>query len=156
MPIKNFDNFIRKTVNMFVHPVWFIIRNNNYVCPCVNKATNVPKKGCKICFGTGNKLKLNRVMASNQNLQTTFRGDGLGFSEKDIVNVYYTKDKTDIKVNDIVVDHGLVDIVTDIYYERSDSIDIAYWRIETMHYKYQPEKFYEVFKDTLKEAGYSE
>ena len=148
MSIKNFDEFIRKTVRLFVHPVWFIHLDENHICPCVDRTSNVAKKNCPLCFGTGHKIKLIRVNASNQNAKITFRGDGLGFSDKNIVNTYYTEQETPIKENDIIVDHQDIDVVNDIYYERSDSSDIAYWRIETTPYKYNNEEFKKLFLDT--------
>lgn len=156
MSIKNFDEFIRKTVRLFVHPVWFIHLDENHICPCVDRTSNVAKKNCSLCFGTGHKIKLIRVKASNQNAKITFRGDGLGFSEKNIVNTYYTEQETPIKENDIIVDHQDIDVVNDIYYERSDSSDIAYWRIETTPYKYNNEEFKKLFLDTIERAGFIE
>lgn len=156
MAIRNFDNFIRKSVRLFVHPVWFVTLDKKHICPCVDKASNVPNKKCPICFGTGHKIKLIRVMASNQNARITFRGDGIGFSEKNIVNVYYTEQKTPIKEEDIIIDHNDIDVVNDVYYERSDSSDIAYWRIETTPYKYDKEEFKKLFLRTIEEAGYIE
>lgn len=95
-------------------------------------------------------------MASNQNARIAFRGESLGFSEKNIVNVYYTEQKTPIKEEDIIIDHNDIDIVNDVYYERSDSSDIAYWRIETTPYKYDKEEFKKLFLKTIEEAGYIE
>ena len=49
MSIKNFDEFIRKTVRLFVHPVWFIHLDENHICPCVDRTSNVAKKNCLNC-----------------------------------------------------------------------------------------------------------
>ena len=46
--------------------------------------------------------------------------------------------------------------LNDIYYERSDSSDIAYWRIETTPYKYNNEEFKKLFLDTIERAGFIE
>lgn len=157
MAIKNFDNYIRKTVDLFVHPVWFITLDQEHICSCVNKTSKSANKKCPVCFGTGHKLKLFRVNASNQNSKDVmFRGQNLGFSEKNIVNVYYTKQETPIKSDDIIVDHNNIDVVNDVYYERSDSADIAYWRVETVPYKYNKADFKALFLKTIEGAGYIE
>lgn len=154
--MKNFDEYIQKTVSMFTHPVWFVTLDKEHTCPCVEEVSTNAKPGCPICFGTGHKLKLTKVMASNQNAQLSYRGQGIAFSEKEIANVYYTKTETAIKAGDIVVDHDDIDIVTDVYYERSDDSKIVYWRIETAPYKYRRDEFEKIFHKTLKEAGFDE
>lgn len=154
--MKNFDEYIQRTVRMFTHPVWFVIRDEARKCPCVDHDSKQAKDDCQICFGTGNKVSLARVKASNQNASVSYRGTGMAYGEKDIVNVYYTENPTDIKPGDIVYDHKDLDIVTDVYYERSDSSDIVYWRIETVPLKNNPNIIRQNLKKVLREAGYDE
>jgi hypothetical protein len=149
-----FDKNIRKPIDLFSHPVWFIIRDKEVTCPCCDVASKQPDPNCHICLGTGNKITLARVKASHQNNKISFRGTGIGFSETNIVNVYYTHQKTDIKESDIIVDGDSVDVVKDVYYEHSDEQKIVYWRIETVPYKKNPEDFKNNLSDVLKEAGF--
>ena len=151
-----FDKNIKKPIDLFSHPVWFILRNHDINCTCVDFVSKQAKKDCPICLGTGNKIQLVRVNAAHQNNRISLRGTGIGFSEIDIVNVYYTHAKTSIQNGDIIIDGEDVDVVKDIYYEHSDEQKIVYWRIETVPYKKDKETFKKLVVSVLKEAGYGE
>ena len=109
---------------------------------------------CPICFGTGYRITLNRVNAAHQNNRISMRGDGMGFSEIDIVNVYYTNTDTGIKVGDIINDGEDFDVVKDVYYEHSDQQSVVYYRIETVPYKYDTNLLKKLMIKTLEKAGY--
>lgn len=154
--MQPFDNKIHKVIDLYSHPVWFILRDDEVDCPCVDYTAKTPDLHCKKCFGTGKKVKLARVNAAHQNYSISVRGTGMGFSETDIVAVYYTKQKTSLKVGDIIVDNDSIDTVKDVYYEHSDSADTVYWRIETVPIKVQPQRIKDMLSETLKEAGIRE
>ncbi len=147
-----FDKNIRKPIDLFSHPVWFILRNEQIDCTCKNFTTKDTDKCCPICFGTGKKVSLARVKAGHQNSRISLRGSGMGFSEIDVVNVYYTFQQTSIKEGDMVVDGPDVDIVKNVYYEHSDQQKVVYYRIETVPYK-NPEAIKKTLGRILKEAG---
>ena len=83
------------------------------------------------------------------------RGTGMGFSEIDIVNVYYTNTDTGIKVGDIINDGEDFDVVKDVYYEHSDSQSSVYYRIETVPYKYDTNLLKKLMIKVLEKAGYN-
>ena len=149
-----FDKHIRKPIKLFSHPVWFILQDEDVDCPCVNFVTKQADRECLKCLGTGNKIKLVRVKAAHQNNKISLRGTGLGFSEVDIVNVYYTFNKTTVKPGDMIVDGKDVDIVRDVYYEHSGEQNTVYYRIETAPYKDDKNKFIRRLNKLLMEAGY--
>ena len=149
-----FDKNIRKPIDLFSHPVWFVMRDEKVDCVCKAYDTKAVDPKCPICYGTGNKVKLARVKASHQNNKISLRGTGLGFSEINVVNVYYTHQKTDIKNGDIVVDGNDVDVVKDVYYEHSDQQKVVFYRIETVPHK-NPKTFLESFRASIKGAGYN-
>lgn len=149
-----FDPHIRKVIDLFSHPVWFILLEQNYTCSCVDHATKIPDASCQKCLGTGKKVHLTRVWASNQNTTSTYSGINIGHNEKEIVNVYYTKQRTDIKVGDWVLDANCFDEVVDVYYERSDDNKIVYWRIETRPIKNNTKQLLSNIDTVLQKAGY--
>lgn len=153
--MKNLDDAVRKVVNLFSHPVWFIVRDLSYECPCRKEVSKQADKSCPICFGTGYRITLNRVNAAHQNNRISMRGDGMGFSEIDIVNVYYTNTDTGIKVGDIINDGEDFDVVKDVYYEHSDQQSVVYYRIETVPYKYDVHLLKKLMIKTLEKAGYN-
>ena len=150
-----FDKHIRKPIDLFSHPVWFILQDDDILCPCVDFTTKQADEECPVCLGTGKKIKLAHVNAAHQNNRISLRGTGLGFSEIDIVNVYYTHNQTSIKIGDIIIDGSDVDIVKDVYYEHSDEQKNVFYRIETVPYKKDKNEFIKRFKKLLKEAGYN-
>lgn len=149
-----FDKNIRKPIDLFSHPVWFVLRDHEINCTCLDVPSKQPDPVCPICLGTGNKIQLARVNAAHQNNRISLRGTGMGFSEIDIVNVYYTHTKTSIRLGDIIVDGEDIDVVKDVYYEHSDEQKTVYWRIETVPYKKDKEAFKRLLSNILKGAGY--
>lgn len=149
-----FDKNIKKPIDLFSHPVWFVLKDKNVSCTCVDFVSKQAKSDCGICLGTGNKIQLVRVNAAHQNNRISLRGTGIGFSEIDIVNVYYTHAKTSIKNGDIIIDGEDIDIVKDVYYEHSDEQKVVYWRIETVPYRKNRERFKQLVTAALKEGGY--
>ena len=149
-----FDKHIKKPIDLFSHPVWFILRDKEIDCPCVDHLSKQARQDCPICFGTAKSLTLTRVNAAHQNNRISLRGTGIGFSEIDIINVYYTYDKTSIQIGDIIVDGEDIDVVKDVYYEHSDEQKTVYWRIETVPYKKDKELFKKLLTNTLKEGGF--
>lgn len=150
-----FDSNIRKPITLFSHPVWFIVKNPEKKCTCIDFVSKQAETGCPKCLGTGTKITLARVRASHQHAQISLRGTGVGFSEIDIVNTYYTYDKTDIKNGDLIIDGPDVDIVKHVYYEHSGEQKTVYWRIETAPMK-NPEPIRKSFLAMIKKAGYDE
>ena len=149
-----FDKQIKKPIDLFSHPVWFVLRDKEIDCLCVDHLSKQALQDCPICFGMGKSLTLARVNAAHQNNRISLRGTGIGFSEIDVINVYYTYDKTSIQIGDIVVDGEDIDVVKDVYYEHSDEQKTVYWRIETVPYKKDKELFKKLLTNTLKEGGF--
>ena len=148
-----FDDNVKKPITLFSHPFWIICLEEE-ICPCVNHVTKEANKECLRCLGTGHKIALFRVNGAHQNhLNLAFRGEGIGFSEKDIVTTYYTYDKTPVKPRDIVVDGEDIDVVEDVFYERSDQQKVVYWRIETAPYKMKKDVFRATLLKLFEKAG---
>ena len=152
--MEPFDANIRKVIDVFSHPLWFIIKNEKVDCPCVDYSTKEAKPGCNKCIGTGKQVIFTRVMASHQNSTISLRGEGMGFSERNIVGVFYTYANTNIHEGDLIYDAGDIAVVQDVYHERSNSDQTVYWRIETAPLKANVLKTTDTIKAFLKEAGY--
>lgn len=149
-----FDKNIYKPIDLFSHPVWFIIRDEEVECTCVDPVSKQADKHCKSCLGTGRKITLARVNASHQNSTISMRGPGLGFNEINIGPVYYTHSKTNIKEGDLINDGESLDIVKDVYYEHSDEQKTVFWRIECAPYKFSRQVVLNNLAEVLREAGF--
>ena len=112
-----FDPHIRKVIDLWSHPVWFISKKEEQ-CHCLNDVSKQPNPDCPTCLGLGNKLRFTREYAANLNLAASIRATGIGIAEKNIMNVYYTKNNKDIDIDikpgDIVYDATELDQVSDI------------------------------------------
>ncbi len=154
-----FDPNIRKVIDLWSHPVWFISKKQEQ-CHCINDVSKQPNSDCPTCLGLGNKLRFTREYAANLNLAVSIRASNIGFAEKNIMNVYYTKNNKDIDIDikpgDIIYDATELDQVSDVYYERSDDNDIVYWRIETAPVKSGRDKLFNNIRDALRKAGYKD
>ena len=93
-----FDPHIRKVIDLWSHPVWFISKKEEQ-CHCLNDVSKQPNPDCPTCLGLGNKLRFTREYAANLNLAASIRATGIGIAEKNIMNVYYTKNNKDIDID---------------------------------------------------------
>jgi hypothetical protein len=149
------DTKIRSVIKKFSYPVWFVLRDQNTNCTCVDFTTKQPDPKCKRCLGTGKKIKLVRVNAAHQNEDISMRGDGLGYGEKVVAGNYYTLTEVDASPEDIIVDGSDVDVLQHIYSERTNSTNPIYYKHSTAPMKSNTMTFLKNFKEVLKNAGYS-
>ena len=82
-----FDPHIRKVIDLWSHPVWFISKKEEQ-CHCLNDVSKQPNPDCPTCLGLGNKLRFTREYAANLNSAASIRATGIGIVEKNIMNVY--------------------------------------------------------------------
>jgi hypothetical protein len=152
--IQPFDERIVKDINKWSYPIWFIIKDNDVDCPCVNFTTHQADSNCKKCFGLGKKVKLRRVMAAHQNNRVTIRGDGMGSGEIGVISVYYTLKDVEASDEDLILDGEQLDVIQHAYAMRSDHSDPIYYKYETAPQKMRAKKIKASIKETLKGAGY--
>ena len=148
------DSKILQAIDKFSYPVWFVIRDENVLCPCINPTTKQPDPACPKCLGTGRKIKIRRMMAAHQNNRISLRGEGLGATEINIIGVYYTKNDTNSAEEDIIVDGNNVDIIQHAYAERTDHSTPVYFKYETVPKKANVKLFLSLFDNILRGAGH--
>lgn len=153
--MQPFDKRIRETVGLFSYPVWFAIRDEKINCPCVNFTTGQADAACGICFGTGKKTMLRKVMAAHQSSSIRIGGELMGTGETVAVNVYYTLTDVKAKEGDFILDGDELDVIQQRFSYRSDSSSPVYYRYDTAPKKTDNQSTAEVIRKTLKEAGYA-
>lgn len=149
------DERIQYVVKLFHYPMWFIKIVRNISCPCVNHTTKQPKPGCSICLGTGHKIHLVRAKAARQTTESaSMRGEGLGYSEKNAADRFFTLDNLELKEGDIIVDNGNVNIVQHYMPGRTDASAPVYYRAVATRMKTNLQVFLDAFNDLLRRNGY--
>lgn len=149
------DTKIQSVIKMFHYPMWFIRLNKKISCPCVDHTTRQAKTGCKMCLGTGYKIKLIRAMAARQTTETTgMRGPGIGYSEKNAADRFFTLDNLELKEGDIIIDNDRVSVVQHYFPGRTDASHPVYYRIIATPMKTYLQYFKEAFYDLLRRKGY--
>lgn len=135
--------------------MWFIKLNKGVTCPCVDHNTKQPVHHCPLCLGTGYKIKLVRAKAARQTTENiAFRGDGIGFSEKNAADRFFTLDNLELKEGDIIVDNGNVNIVQYYMPGRTDANHPVYYRTIASRKKVDVDVFLRTFHKLLAEKGY--
>ena len=149
------DLKIQSVIKMFHYPMWFIKLNKKITCPCVNHTTHQAKPGCEICLGTGYKIKLVRALAARQTTESTgMRGPGIGYSEQNAADRFFTLKDLELKENDIIVDGDKVSVVQHYFPGRTDSSNPVYFRTIATPMKTYLEPFKQAFKCLLRRKGY--
>lgn len=152
--MEKFDDNIRKAVQKWQYPVWFIIKDNDVDCPCVDFTTHQPDPNCKKCFGTGKKVKIRRMNAAHQNNRVSMRGEGIGAGELDVIGVYYTLQNAKASEKDMILDGDCLDVIQHYYPMRSDHSDPIYYKYEMAPKKTNVKLTIDNIKSVLRGAGY--
>lgn len=149
------DERIQYVVKLFHYPMWFVKIIRNISCPCVDHTTKQPKPGCPICLGTGHKIHLVRAKAARQTTESaSMRGDGLGYSEKNAADRFFTLHNLELREGDIIVDNGNVNIVQHYMPGRTDASAPVYYRAVATRMKTNLQAFLNAFNDLLRRNGY--
>lgn len=149
------DSKIQSVIKMFHYPMWFIRLNKKISCPCVDHVTQQAKGGCPICLGTGYKINLIRAMAARQTTESTgMRGRGIGFSEKNAADRFFTLDNLELKEGDIIVDGDRISVVQYYLPGRTDASNPVYYRTVATPMKVHVQMFKDAFNSLLRRKGY--
>ena len=55
--MERFDNKIHEAIEKWSYPIWFILKDEDIICPCVDFTTKQANPNCPKCFSTGRKVK---------------------------------------------------------------------------------------------------
>jgi len=155
MTVQPMDERIQYVVKLFHYPMWFIKLNQNVQCTCIDHATKQPRPDCKICLGTGRKIHLVRAKAARQTTEAaSMRGPGLGYSEKNYGDRFFTLHNLELHEGDIIVDNDNVNVVQHYQPGRTDATSAVYFRTVTTRMKTNTNLFLKSFHDLLRRNGY--
>jgi len=153
--VQPMDKKIQSVVKLFHYPMWFIKLNQKVQCPCVDHTTRQARPDCKLCLGTGKKIHLIRAKAARQTTESvSMRGEGLGYSEKNAAERFFTLQNLELHEGDIIVDNGNVNIVQYYMPGRTDKTSAVYFRTVATRMKTNVNQFLESFQDLLRRNGY--
>lgn len=154
--MQPFDSKIQEVIKKFSYPVWFIIRDEDTDCTCVDHTSKEANPNCRKCLGLGKKITIARMNAAHQQIEDlTMRGSGMGFSEKNVASNYYTLTDVEAREGDFIVDGDYVDIVQHFYPERSNHSDPVYYKYVAVPKKGHYKAFMKLFKEVLGNAGFN-
>ncbi len=148
------DSKLRKVVKKFSYPIWFIIRDEDIDCPCMDFTTKQADPNCDKCLGLGKKIRVLRANAAHQVEDISQRGEGMGFSEKAVNSQYYSLNPVDAFPGDIIVDNMDVDVIQRTYAERTNHTDAVYYRFDTTPKKTGVKAFLKNFDRLLEKHGH--
>ena len=154
--MQPFDRKIQSVIRKFWYPVWFVIRDPNIKCACVDFTTGQPDQSCRKCLGTGRKIHIVRVRAAHQNDDLSMRGEGLGYAEKNVTANFYTLNDVNANADDIIVDGNELFIIQWSYPERSNASRPVYYKHVASPKKNSVDTFLRNFREVLANAGYGQ
>lgn len=152
--MERFDSKIHEAIDKWSYPIWFVLKDDNIICPCVNFTTKQADPNCTKCFSTGRKVKLRKVNTAHQNIDISIRGTGLGTGEKNVISTYYTNFNTQAKEEDLILDGDVLDVVHHAYPMRSNHTEPVYYKYETTPMKSNSAIVKKNLKEFIRKAGY--
>ena len=146
----SFNRGIRGIIHLLQFPMYIVIRNMKYSCPCVDRS-DTADPNCPLCLGTGYKIKIRKILGALQPDTDSFRIT----EKKSVVMNQYFFDSENVtnemmQHDNIIVRDNEVDILDQPKEFRSDSNDVIYYYANAQGKKVYKEEFLRNFWKLVK------
>lgn len=118
------DDGIKQIIDTFEYGFYRIAVDKSKDCVCKDFVSKQGLPGCKLCLGTGNKIKIYEVKGASQESSSSFRSQGN--DEKGLATIYYIKSDYHFNEEDILVDDKQAYIVHRIERKKGTQKDYVY------------------------------
>lgn len=143
-----------KTINSVIDRygyVFYVVRRvPNINCKCVDTTTKEADPNCKMCLGTGKKIKIYKKFGVGREIKSaeTFRSSEAGTVTP---KIFYIKGSFYINKDDLIIDSEDVFTVFNMQYHRGEQGVPGFTRIIAPNKKFDKTKLMRNFKELLNE-----
>lgn len=142
------DDGIKNIIDIFKYSLYHVSIDSKKDCVCKDFTTKQGKADCKMCLGTGQKIKIYEIEAASQESSSSFRSQGN--DEKGLATIYYIDSKYHIDESDILVDKDQVVIAHRIERKKGTNRDYVYQKCIAINKKTDVKAFLKNFYEIIK------
>lgn len=148
---KRFNEMIDYIIEEFSTDIYVIHLDKSFKCKCYsphNSSHMSANKDCKLCLGTGYKIKIKNARGAIQ--QTAIPTTSKEQSSFSMATSFYVHEKYGIKRDDIIIAESKVYIANDVKTLRTFSSKEKYLKINGVYKKYDTSSFYKNFLEIIR------
>jgi len=116
MDNKYWNQRIREIIEKCAYEFYIVHPIAEVKCICVTHSTKQPDPKCKMCLGTGNKIRIRKIRGAANDVEVNTAGKGVkGSAAIAVGKTYFIDSKYPIYDNDIIIDENEVLYVFRVY-----------------------------------------
>lgn len=116
MESKYWNQRIRDTIEKCSYPIYIVHPIEEVQCTCVKHSTKQADPYCNMCLGTGYKIKIRKIKAAANDIESNTAGKGIrGSSAIAVGKTYFIDSKYPIGDSDMIIDYDEVLYVFRVY-----------------------------------------
>ncbi|MGG2085288.1 hypothetical protein [Lysinibacillus pakistanensis] len=142
------DKEIKKIIELFEYDMNVVRVDSKIDCTCKDFTTKQGDPRHKLCLGTGQKIKIMKIMGVSQEIYSSFMNQGN--SDMGLSNIYYFKSNNSLTEGDIIVDKGNISIVQGIERKKGTHGDYVYQKCLCINKRTDVQIFLKNFNEVVK------
>ena len=100
-----FHQKIKETLDLCAYEFYVVHPINDIQCTCVTQATQEANPSCKMCLGTGHKIRIKKIKGASNDYIDNVAGRGVRGAMAESTNrTYFVDAKYPISDNDLIID----------------------------------------------------
>jgi hypothetical protein len=145
-----FNDNILKIIDKYSYEAFIVNQDKRVNCVCVNHDTKQPDPNCKKCLGTGHKIKIKKILVSNNNTNVPAANAVVRDSIEVLISqVYYIPARYKAAKDDLIIDGNDVYELYEISTGQSDHGELVYQKAMGVTKKYDQTKFMDNFNEII-------
>lgn len=145
------NSFAQEVIDSWNYDFWVVKKIPGTKCKCVDTTSNQPDLNCKLCLGTGSKIKIFKVTGASRETRDfeSLRAEFPTVTPK----VFYIKTKLFIEKQDLIIDDENVFTVYSTQFHRGLHGEYKFTRCICPMIKLDNGPVYKNFKELLAVYG---
>lgn len=145
--MKWIDKGILSIIKKFEYDMFVVNVNQDILCVCRDFTTKQGDPNCKLCLGTGKKIKIRKARAASMDSSASFKNYGM--DEKSLATIFYMDPKYIINDGDLIVDGDTPMIANRVEKKRGTNKERIYNQCFCITMKTSPTVFIKNFKEII-------
>lgn len=145
---------IRDTIEKCSYPIYIVHPIEDIKCTCVNHSTKQADPLCKMCLGTGSKIKIRKIKAAANDIESNTAGKGIrGSSAIAVGKTYFIDSKYPIGDSDMIIDNDEVLYVFRVYTMKGLEGVVTHNEVNALPMRNDHKVTLKNFRDLMKRYG---
>lgn len=141
---------INSVIDRYGYSFYIVRRIHNINCKCVDPTTKEANPNCKMCLGTGKKIKIYKKFGVGREIKSaeTYRSSEAGTVTP---KIFYVKGSFYANKEDLIIDSEDVFVIFNTQYHRGEHGAPGFTRLIAPNKKFDKAKLMKNFKELLNE-----